>query len=53
LSAEQRKAIAAVVNPLMPAFNQVCDKVLAIPVVAELLKPSVDTLKAKLTALTA
>jgi len=53
LSAEQRKAIAAVVNPLMPAFNQVCDKVLAIPGVAEVLKPSVNTLKAKLTALTA
>ena len=53
LSAEQRKAIAAVINPLMPAVNQLCDKVLAIPGVAEVLKPSVDTLKAKLTALTA
>jgi hypothetical protein len=50
LTAEQRKAIAAVINPLMPAVNQVCDKVLAIPGVAEVLKPSVDTLKAKLTA---
>ena len=45
LTAEQRKAIAAVINPLMPAVNQVCDKVLAIPGVAEVLKPSVDTLK--------
>ena len=53
LSAEQRKAIAAVINPLMPAVNQLCDKVLAIPGVAEVLKPSVDTLKAKLTALAA
>src|SRR5215472_13998809 len=53
LSAEQRKAIAAVINPLMPAINQLCDKVLAIPGVAEVLQPSVDTLKAKLTALTA
>jgi len=53
LSADQRKAIAAVINPLMPAVNQLCDKVLAIPGVAEVLKPSVDTLKAKLTALTA
>jgi hypothetical protein len=34
LSAEQRKAIAAVINPLMPAVNQLCDKVLAIPGVA-------------------
>ena len=53
LSADQRKAIAAVINPLMPAVNQLCDKVLAIPGVAEVLKPSVDTLKAKLTALAA
>lgn len=53
LSAEQRKAIAAVINPLMPTVNQLCDKVLAIPGVAEVLKPSVDTLKAKLTALAA
>ena len=50
LTAEQRKAIAEVINPLMPAVNQVCDKVLAIPGVAEVLKPSVDTLKARLTA---
>ena len=50
LTAEQRKAIAAVINPLMPAVNQVCNKVLAIPGVAEVLKPSVDTLKARLTA---
>ena len=53
LSAEQRKLIAAVINPLMPAVNQLCDKVLAIPGVAEVLKPSVDTLKAKLTAFAA
>ena len=53
LTAEQRKAIAAVINPLMPAVNQLCDRVLAIPGVAEVLKPSVDTLKAKLTALAA
>ena len=52
LSADQRRAIAAVINPLMPTVNQLCDKVLAIPGVAEVLKPSVDTLKAKLAALT-
>jgi Bacterial protein of unknown function (DUF937) len=51
LSAEQRKLIAGLINPAMPAFNQTCDKVLTIPGVAEVLKPSVDTLKAKLTAL--
>ena len=53
LSADQRKLLAGLINPLMPAFNQMCDKVLAIPGVAEVLKPSVDTLKAKLTALAA
>jgi len=53
LTAEQRKAIAAVINPLMPAVNQLCDKVLSIPGVAEVLKPSVDTLKTKLTAFAA
>jgi hypothetical protein len=53
LSVDQRKLIAAVINPLMPTVNQLCDKVLAIPGVAEVLKPSVQTLKTKLTALTA
>jgi hypothetical protein len=53
LSADERKQIAGLVNPLMPALNQVCDRVLAIPGVAQVLKPSVDSLKAKLTALVA
>jgi len=53
LSDSERKALAASVMPLMPAFNQQCDRVLAIPGVAEVLKPSVDTLKAKITALVA
>jgi Bacterial protein of unknown function (DUF937) len=53
LSADQRKFLAGLVNPMMPAFNQLCDKVLAIPGVAEVLKPSVDALKAKLTTLVA
>jgi hypothetical protein len=53
LSPEQRKALAGVVNPLMPSLNQLFDKVLAIPGVAELLKPTIDALRAKLTLLTA
>jgi hypothetical protein len=53
LSADQRKVLAGLVNPMMPAFNQLCDKVLAIPGVAEVLKPSVDAVKAKLTTLVA
>jgi hypothetical protein len=53
LSADQRKLVAGLINPMMPAFNQLCDKVLAIPGVAEVLKPSVDAVKAKLTTLIA
>jgi hypothetical protein len=53
LSPEQRKVLAGVVNPLMPSLNQLCDKVLAIPGVAELLKPTIDALRAKLAMLTA
>src|SRR6516164_1275637 len=53
LSPDQRKLLAGLVNPAMPALNQLFDKVLAIPGVAELLKPAIDTLKAKLEALAA
>ena len=48
---EQRKLLAGLVDPLMPTLNQLFDKVLAIPGVAEVLKPSIDALKAKLTAI--
>jgi hypothetical protein len=53
LSPEQRNVLAGVVNPLMPSLNQLFDKVLAIPGVAQLLKPTIDALRAKLTLLTA
>ncbi|MFY9840832.1 MAG: DUF937 domain-containing protein [Xanthobacteraceae bacterium] len=53
LSADQRKQISSLVDPMMPALNQLCERVLAIPGVAQVLKPSVDSLKAKLTAITA
>jgi Bacterial protein of unknown function (DUF937) len=53
LSADQRKLVAGLINPMMPAFNQLCDRILAIPGVAEVLKPSVDAVKAKLTTLVA
>jgi hypothetical protein len=52
LSAEQRKAVASLINPTMSSLNQLFDKVLAVPG-AEELKPTVDALKAKLAALTA
>jgi hypothetical protein len=53
LSPEQRKVLAGVVNPLMPTLNQLFDKVLTIPGVAELLKPTIEALRAKLAVLTA
>src|SRR5262245_24333073 len=53
LSPEQRKVLAGMVNPLMPSLDQLFDKVLAIPGVAELLKPTIDALRAKLALLTA
>ena len=52
LSPEQRKVLAGMVNPLMPPLNQLFDKVLAIPGVAELLKPTIDALRAELAVLT-
>jgi hypothetical protein len=51
LSAEQRKVLAGLVNPMMPTLNQLFDKVLTIPGVAEVLKPAIDALRAKLAAL--
>jgi hypothetical protein len=53
LSADQRKVLANLVNPTMLAVNQLFDKVLAIPGVGEVLKPTIDTVKAKLATLTA
>jgi hypothetical protein len=53
LSPQQRALLAGLVNPVMPALNQLFDKVLAIPGVAEVLKPTIDILKAKLAMLAA
>jgi len=53
LSADQKKSVASLVNPTMPALNQMFDKVLAIPGASEELKPSIDALKTKLASLAA
>jgi hypothetical protein len=53
LSPEQRKIIVGLVGPAMATLNQLFDKVLAIPGVGELLKPTVDVLKANLVTLAA
>jgi hypothetical protein len=53
LSDTQRRALSGVVSPLMSTLNQLFDRVLAIPGVAEIVKPTIDLLKTKLTTLTA
>jgi hypothetical protein len=53
LSPDQRKVLAGLVGPAMPGLNQLFDKVLAIPGVGDVLKPTIDTLKTKLAQLTA
>jgi Bacterial protein of unknown function (DUF937) len=53
LSPEQKKILAGLVTPALPALNQLFDKVLAIPGVAQMLKPAIDAVKAKLAMLTA
>jgi hypothetical protein len=52
MTPEQRKVLAGIVSPLMPTLNQLFDKVLAIPGASEVLKPTIDLLKTKLTLLT-
>jgi hypothetical protein len=52
LSPEQRKTLAGMVNPLIATINGLFDKVLAIPGVADVLKPTIDVLKDRLAALT-
>ena len=52
MTPEQKKLLAGIVSPLMPTLNQLFDKVLAIPGVSEVLKPTIDLLKAKLAMLT-
>jgi hypothetical protein len=52
MTPEQRKLLAGIVSRLMPTLNQLLDKVLAIPGVSEVLKPTIDLLKAKLALLT-
>ena len=53
MTPEQRKLLAGIVNPLMPTLDQLFDKVLALPGVSEVLKPTIELLRAKLAMLTA
>jgi hypothetical protein len=51
LPADQRKVADGLVNSSMATINQLFDKALAIPGVAEVIKPTVDPLKTKLANL--
>jgi hypothetical protein len=51
LSPEQQKFVGGMVNPVMPALNKLFDKLLAIPGVTEILRPTIETLKGRLAAL--
>jgi len=53
MSDAQRKVLAGFVNPAMSTLNQLFDRVLTIPGVAEIIKPTIDVLKTKLAVLTA
>jgi Bacterial protein of unknown function (DUF937) len=53
LSDGQRKVLSGLVSPVMPTLNQLFDRVLAIPGVAEIVKPTIDVLRTKLATLTA
>jgi outer membrane protein OmpA-like peptidoglycan-associated protein len=51
MSPDQRKLITSMFAPALPTLNQLFDKLLAIPGVAEVLKPSIDGLRGKLTSI--
>jgi len=51
LSAEQRLSVSGLATPDMAGINQMLEKVLAIPGVGDVLKPTVDNLKTKLADL--
>jgi hypothetical protein len=53
LSTSQRAVIAGLINPVMSTLNQLFDRVLTVPGVAEIIKPTIDALKAKLAVLAA
>jgi hypothetical protein len=48
LTPQARSTMAAHVTSAMPAFNQLCDRVLAIPGVAGIAKPLIDSMRTKL-----
>jgi hypothetical protein len=52
LSPENRKALSALFTSIKPNLDQLFDRALAIPGVGTIIKPTVDTIRSKLEALT-
>src|SRR5262245_6749896 len=53
LSTDQRQIVSGLVTPAMATINQLFDKVLAIPGVGEVVRPTIDRLKTRLAELPA
>ncbi len=51
LSDEQRKTLAGVVTTAMPTINQLTDRVMAMPGVGDVLRPTIGPMKSKLAEL--
>jgi Bacterial protein of unknown function (DUF937) len=51
LSDDQRKTLAGVISAAMPAINQLTDRVMAMPGVGDVLKPTIGPMKTKLAEL--
>ena len=51
LTTDQKKTLAGVVGTAMPMLNQLTDKVMGIPGVGDVLKPTIDPMKNKLAEL--
>ena len=51
LTPDQRKIVAGVVSTAMPSINRLSDKVLEIPGVGDVLRPTIDPMKTKLAEL--
>jgi len=51
LNPERKGALAKLITAAAPAINQMCDKVLAMPGVGDVAKPTIDELRRKIAAL--
>jgi hypothetical protein len=52
LPAESKQQIAAIIQKALPTINELCDKVLADPAAANVARPLVESVRAKLSSLT-